>query len=167
MKKTLYLLIVITGLAACQSTQKNDFNTAPPPVVTKDTAAAKAQSEMDKIADELSPPDSNYTGDFFLKYESGVIKTRGYFRFGKRHGQWFYFYPNGQIWSEALFENGLMNGPSVVHHPNGKTYYEGSYKLDKAFGTWKFYDTSGVLAITKNYDSLGVEKTAPVKQDKK
>jgi antitoxin component YwqK of YwqJK toxin-antitoxin module len=138
-------------LISCQSNQKVDVATTP----QVDSSIKQAQSEINKMVDEMAPPDSNYTGEFFLKYDNGLMKVKGYFRFGKRHGQWFYYYPNGFVWSEGLFENGKMNGPSKVYHENGKTYYEGVYKLDKAVGTWNFYDTSAVLSFVRTYDSTG------------
>src|ERR1700756_4245536 len=114
-KKT--LLIAIGSLAlliSCQSNQKVDVATTP----QMDSSVKQAQSEINKMVDEMAPPDSNYTGEFFLKYDNGLMKVKGYFRFGKRHGQWFYYYPNGLLWSEGLFENGKMNGPSKVYHEN-------------------------------------------------
>lgn len=138
-------------MASCQSNQKTD--------ITKtdaiDSAAKHVQSEIDKMVDEMAPPDSNYTGEFFLKYDNGLMKVKGFFRFGKRHGQWFYYYPNGLVWSEGLFNNGKMDGPSKAYQENGKVKQEGTYKLDKAVGEWSFYDTSGLRIFTRMYDSLG------------
>ena len=83
------------------------------------------------------------------------MKVKGYFRFGKRHGQWFYYYPNGLLWSEGLFNNGKMDGPSKAYQENGKLKQEGSYKMDKAIGEWNFCDTSGSVIFIRTYDSLG------------
>ena len=120
-----------------------------------DSAANAAQSEINKMVDEMAPPDSNYSGEFFLKYDNGLMKVKGYFRFGKRHAQWYYYYPNGFVWSDGFFDNGKMNGPTKVYHENGKMYYEGAYKMDKAIGVWNFYDTTGVQIHVRTYDSLG------------
>src|ERR1035437_8435123 len=149
--KFVILFSTLVLLAACQSNQKTAIGNA----TELDSAAKQAQTEIDKMVDEMAPPDSNYTGDFFLKYDNGLIKVKGFFRFGKRHGQWFYYYPSGFVWSEGLFNNGKMDGPSKVYHENGKAYYEGAYKVDKAIGVWNFYDTSGVLSFIRTYDSTG------------
>ncbi len=140
-----------TLLMACQSNQKTDIAKA----TALDSSAKQAQSAINKMVDEMAPPDSNYSGDFFLKYENGLMKVKGFFRFGKRHAQWFYYYPNGFVWSEGLFSNGKMEGPSKVYHENGKVYYEGNYKQDKAIGEWNFYDTSSVKVFIRTYDSTG------------
>ena len=148
------LLITFTSLflmAACQSNQKTEIGAAP----VVDSSVQKVQSEIDKMVDEMAPPDSNYTGEFFLKYDNGLMKVKGYFRFGKRHGQWFYYYPNGLLWSEGLFNNGKMDGPSKAYQENGKLKQEGSYKMDKAIGEWNFCDTSGSVIFIRTYDSLG------------
>ncbi|MFI5142130.1 MAG: toxin-antitoxin system YwqK family antitoxin [Bacteroidia bacterium] len=138
-------------LGACTSGQKKEEKV----MTLEDSVNQQIKSERDRIVDELAPPDSDYTGELFQKYETGVVKTKGFFRFGKRHGQWFYFYPNGYIWSEALYDNGKMNGHSKVYYENGRVYYEGNYKQDVSVGTWLYYDTSGTLAIERTYDSLG------------
>ncbi|MFL5753644.1 MAG: toxin-antitoxin system YwqK family antitoxin [Bacteroidia bacterium] len=150
MKTTAYLLLLIgsmSGLNFCTSGPKKTET-----VTTAKTDSAQKASMS--ITEELAPPDSDYTGDYFKKYDNGIVKVRGLFRFGKRHGTWTYFYPNGLKWSEAYFENNKMNGESSVYHENGKLYYSGFYKQDIPVGTWKFYDSTGVLAATKVYDSI-------------
>jgi len=152
MTKKILLGLFLCGaiLVSCQGTKTGDNkNTA------LDSAAGAAQSEINKMVDEMAAPDSNYSGDFFLKYDNGLMKVKGFFRFGKRHAQWFYYYPNGYLWSDGFFDNGKMNGPTKVYHENGKMYYEGAYKMDKAVGVWNFYDTSGVQIHARTYDSLG------------
>lgn len=149
----LILLSLIVALSACHSNEQNEMTVTPK--ATADSAKKEVQSEIDRIVNELAPPDSSYTGDFYQKYDNGVVKVKGYFRFGKRHGQWFYFYPNGQIWSEAFYDNGLNNGFSKVHYESGKVYYEGGYKMNKPIGNWNFYDTTGTLVLQRSYDSTG------------
>jgi antitoxin component YwqK of YwqJK toxin-antitoxin module len=114
----------------------------------------EATKPKQEIINPLAPPDSNYTGDFFEKYNNGIIKVRGYFRFGKKSGKWMYFFPNGLMWSEAFFDNDKMHGESNVYHPNGKLMYTGNYNHDVPIGKWMFYDSSGVLANQKVYDSI-------------
>src|SRR6187431_791216 len=41
----------------------------------------------------ILPPDSTYSGEYTDKYDNGIVKFRGGFRFGEKHGQWFSFYP--------------------------------------------------------------------------
>lgn len=165
MKKIFFAGFLLTvALAGCQNASgKKDKAQA-----ALDSSSAAAQSAINKMVDEMAPPDSNYSGDFFLKYDNGLMKVKGYFRFGKRHGQWFYYYPNGYLWSDGFFDNGKMDGPSKVYHENGRLYYEGTYKRDLAIGVWNFYDTSGAQVHVRTYDSLGkVLSDQPVKAAEK
>ena len=161
------MLITTVLISACTSNQKTDLTNPAVPSTAQDSVSKQIQSQLDKIVDDLAPPDTDYTGEFFQKYETGVVKTKGFFRFGKRHGQWFYFYPNGYVWSQALYDNGKMNGPSKVFSENGKPYAEGEYRKDVSMGLWKYYDTSGVVIKEVNYDSLGKiisQKDLPIKK---
>ena len=112
----------------------------------------------------IVPPDSNYTGDYIDKYETGVIKFKGFFRFGKRHGQWMSFYPTGGLWSELQFDKGLRHGQNITYYKSGKKRYEGIYKNDKQDSTWNYYDTSGVLAEKVIYLKDIVVKKLPAKK---
>jgi antitoxin component YwqK of YwqJK toxin-antitoxin module len=151
MKKLLIIAFLATMVASsCQTPGKKDSQKT-----NVDSAASSANSAINKMVDEMAPPDSAYSGDFFLKYDNGLMKAKGFYRFGKRHGQWYYYYPNGFLWSDGFLDNGKMNGPTKVYHENGKMYYEGEYKMDKAVGVWNFYDTSGAKVFIRTYDSLG------------
>jgi antitoxin component YwqK of YwqJK toxin-antitoxin module len=163
-KTGLALFTGIVLLASCQNNGKPAENRG----AGLDSAAQAAQSAINKMVDEMAPPDSNYTGDFFLKYDNGLMKVKGFFRFGKRHGQWYYFYPNGFVWSEALYDNGKMNGMNKAYHENGKIYSEGSCKQGLSVGDWNFYDTSGTKIFVRTYDSTGkVLSDKPVEPQKK
>lgn len=91
----------------------------------------------------ITPPDSDYTGDYIDKYPNGVIKFTGFFRFGQRHGQWMAFYENGLKWSECFYDKGKKHGSSMVYHENGKLYYSGWFKNDLRDSLWFYYDTLG------------------------
>ena len=93
----------------------------------------------------IMPPDSDYTGDYIDKYPSGIIKFKGMFRFGQRHGDWFSFYPNGEKWSELSYDNGLKTGKNVAYYSNGKIRFEGYYKNDIQDSLWIYYDTTGKI----------------------
>jgi antitoxin component YwqK of YwqJK toxin-antitoxin module len=126
---------------SCQSNQKD--------IVNKNTDSTLYKKENQ--VGVFTPPDSNYTGDYFEKYNSGIVKVRGFYRFGKKSGKWMYFYPNGTLWSEAFFNEDKMNGESRVYHQNGELYYSGFYKMDAADSIWNFYDSTGVLRETRTY----------------
>lgn len=104
-----------------------------------------------KSNDLIQPPDSDYTGDYIDRYKNGVIKFRGDFRFGKRHGQWIAFYLNGEKWSECFYNKGAKEGASNIYYPSGKIQMTGWYKNDQADSLWTFYDTLGKVIQTIHY----------------
>ncbi|MGZ3932338.1 MAG: toxin-antitoxin system YwqK family antitoxin, partial [Bacteroidia bacterium] len=102
---------------------------------------AKHLEEKKKNIYLIEPPDTAYTGDYVDKYENGNTKFKGYFRFGKRHGQWLAFYPTGLLWSECFYDKGLRQGANNVYYENGEPRYKGWYKHDLRDSLWTFYNT--------------------------
>jgi len=111
----------------------------------------------------IIPPDSVYSGDYVDKYPNGIIKFRGLFRFGERHGEWMSFYPTGDLWSEMHYERGLREGSNIVYFENGKIRYKGYYKNDKQDSVWTYYDEAGKLAAKVLYNEDRIVKKLPVK----
>lgn len=99
----------------------------------------------------ILPPDSEYTGDYIDKYPTGIIKYKGFYRFGKRHGQWIAFYGNGLPWSEQAYDKGIRSGANIVYYENEKVRYKGFYKNDQRDSVWNFYDSLGKLLKTVVY----------------
>lgn len=93
----------------------------------------------------ILPPDSTYTGEYIDKYPNGIIKFKGQFRFGERHGHWMSFFPNGDMWSEMHYDKGLREGPNKVMRENGHVFYAGFFKADKQDSIWDYYDEQGKI----------------------
>lgn len=111
----------------------------------------------------IVPPDSNYTGSYVDKYDNGITKFKGFFRFGKRHGQWVSFYPDGLMWSELHFDKGLRHGPNLTYYQNGELRYSGFYKNDKRDSLWVYYDSVGKVAQKFVFKEDKVMETLPPK----
>lgn len=111
----------------------------------------------------IMPPDSNYTGDYADKYPGGITKFKGFFRFGKRHGQWMSFYPTGILWSEMHYDKGLRQGPNITYYEHGPKRYEGFYKNDNRDSVWCYYDSIGNLAEKVLFKNNAVVKKLPLK----
>ena len=113
----------------------------------QDSVAAAANTktvtinEYNKYA--IAPPDTDYTGDYVVKYPNGITQFQGFYRFGLRHGQWFTFYDNGEKWSEMVYDKGKRQGQSNVYFPNGKLKVTGWYKNDLKDSLWFFYEETG------------------------
>ncbi|GAB4200877.1 MAG: hypothetical protein Fur0023_04730 [Bacteroidia bacterium] len=131
---------------------------------TKETNTENKNNNQ--INDFLIKPltDSTYTGDVEEKYPNGIVKYKGFYRFGKKHGEWLYFYPNGNLWSDAIFNRDKMHGKSTVYHPNGKIYYTGFYKNNLKDSIWSYYDTSGNEIFRESYKNGKLLKRENVKK---
>ncbi len=114
--------------------------------VSKATQRKRADSLKRSNPLLIVPPDSVYTGTYIDKYDNGITKFRGFFRFGKKHGQWVSFYPNGLPWSELHFERGKREGPNITYFENGKIRYQGIYRNDARDSIWLYYDSLGNVA---------------------
>ena len=100
----------------------------------------------------IVPPDSSYTGTYIDRYPNGIVKFRGFFRQGKRHGQWMSFYPTGEAWSEMHYDKGLRHGPNITYFANGAKRYEGIYRLDQRDSTWTYFDSTGKAVKKVTFD---------------
>lgn len=156
MKFNLLLILIMSfGLFSACTSNQSDLTEQKP---KNDSTITIDLSKGDNKIGVFEPPDSNYTGDYFEKYPSGVIKVRGGYRFGKKSGKWMYFFPDGKLWSEAFFHLDKMNGESNVYYPSGKLMYNGFYKMDVADSVWKFYDTTGVMVEKRDYNQKKSKK---------
>jgi antitoxin component YwqK of YwqJK toxin-antitoxin module len=166
MRIVLSTVIAISLLAACKP-EKTAEELSLEEFRAKDSVRKVRQKRQGDSLKKLNPllivpPDSGYTGDYVDKYPGGVIKFKGFFRFGQRHGQWFSFYPTGLKWSELTFDNGIKDGPNVAYYPNGRKRYEGFYKKDLQDSIWVYYDTAEKVMERYKY-KMGqpVEKLKP------
>ena len=145
------IAICLVVLYSCSSQPQSDKKEN----ATDSTVAKKIDAVKNDILLALEPPDSSYTGDHIVKYSNGVIKVKGYFRFGQKHSKWMFFHENGNLWSEAEYIRGVMNGEHKVYYQSGKLYYSGIEKNDKPVGKWVYNDTLGNPYTSIIYDSLG------------
>src|SRR5689334_10461554 len=127
MKAILYL-IPLFGMLSCNSAQQKEEHTEINDSISKLMQRKYSDSLKQTNPLLIMPPDSTYTGDYIDKYPSGVVKFRGQFRFGKRHGAWLSFYPHGGPWSELHYDKGLREGANITYVENGNKLYEGFYK---------------------------------------
>ena len=62
--------------------------------------------------------DKPYTGKT-VSYEDGRLKSRGYFKNGKKEGIYETYHRNGQLYSNFQFKNGKKDGLQEVFDKNG------------------------------------------------
>lgn len=169
MKKS-YLVIAafIISLTSCKNDVAEKKELTPEERMVMDSLSKveqrrRADSLKKKNPLLIMPPDSTYTGDYIDKYPNGIVKFRGFFRFGKRHGQWMSFFPTGLAWSEMHYDKGLRQGPNIAYYENGKKRYEGFYKNDQRDSVWTYYDSTGVVLERLQFRNDGMVKKLPIK----
>jgi hypothetical protein len=168
MKKVLLILSLVLILFSCNNTTETKTLENGDQVRIADSIS-KQQQKI--VADSLKkknpllilPPDSNYTGEYLDKYDNGIIKFKGNYRFGKRHGQWMSFYPSGLAWSEMHYDKGSRQGPNITYFENGKLRYSGYYKNDGRDSVWLYYDTLGKIAEKVVFKNDKIVKKLPLK----
>lgn len=165
MKNILLFFLFIYMLAGCD----NSANLSEKDRMERDSISrAKQRAAADSMKKRnpllIVPPDSTYTGDYVDKYPGGIVKYRGQFRFGERHGQWMSFYPNGKAWSELHYDKGARHGLNIAYHENGKIFYRGYYKNDQQDSLWQIYDTLGKITSRIIYKNGRVIKELPAEQ---
>lgn len=136
--------VFILSMLSCGTKTTQGESTNSDTLKTSETAKANNSLQNELSAYIISPPDTNYTGEYLDKYPNGNTKFKGTFRFGKRHGQWMAFYANGVLWSECFYNNGLKHGSNTVYYENGKMRYNGYFNNEKRDSLWHFYDEFGV-----------------------
>jgi len=163
----LIVLIFAVFLSACNPDKKERELTE----IEKQIADSVSKVQQKRVVDSLKksnpllimPPDSNFTGDYVDKYASGITKFKGYYRFGKRHGQWISFYESGLPWSEMHFDKGIRSGINITYFDTGKERYKGIYKNDKRDSIWMFFDSIGNLAERLLYKDDKVIQKLPLR----
>lgn len=151
MKKLLiaFSAILLFNLTSCTNSAEKELS--PQEKRVKDSIS---KIEQKIIVDSLKkanpllimPPDSTYTGDYTDTYPNGIVKFKGLFRFGQRHGMWMSFYPNGLAWSELHYNKGLRHGANITYYEDGKMRFSGFYKNDLKDSIWCYYDSIGNMA---------------------
>jgi antitoxin component YwqK of YwqJK toxin-antitoxin module len=169
MKKPLVIIsaIILIQFTSCTSTEEKELS---PQEKRANDSISKIEQKI--IVDSLKkanpllimPPDSTYTGDYTDKYPSGIVKFKGFFRFGQRHGMWMSFYPNGLAWSEMHYDKGLRHGPNTTYYENGKMRFSGFYKLDVKDSVWTYYDSIGNMAEKILFKDDRMLRKLPLKQ---
>lgn len=166
MRKIVLIFLSLLIVVSC-----NNKTEAEDPEINKRVTDSVSKVQQKKVVDSLKaknpllimPPDSNYTGEYVDKYNTGITKFKGTYRFGKKHGQWISFYPTGIAWSELHFDKGLRQGPNLTYFENGKLRYSGMYKNDARDSVWLYYDSTGIVLEKVLFENDKVVKKLPLK----
>jgi len=95
-------------------------------------------------------------------YQSGKLKSIGYFNKGKVDGVVTGYFEDGGIKLRAFFKNGLKQGRVIYYYPNGNRQQEQFYTDDVLDGTYTiWYENGNPMKSTPYKQGLahGIAKT--------
>jgi antitoxin component YwqK of YwqJK toxin-antitoxin module len=167
MKNLFCTALLITLIFLCGCSNEN-VELSPEEQRAKDSISKVIQKQkVDSLKKKnpllILPPDSTYTGDYTDKYPDGIVKFKGFYRFGQKHGQWMSFYPNGLLWSELHYDKGLRHGPNMTYYIDGIPRYTGFYKNDKKDSIWCYFDSTGKIVEKILFKDERFVKNLPLK----
>jgi antitoxin component YwqK of YwqJK toxin-antitoxin module len=134
----------VLGLFGC-----TDAGTSP----SKPVAADSTQ--------RMTTEDTLRDGHHTLRDAFGRPTAEGDILGHNRHGVWTSYNEQGRVRSRNEYVHGVLQGPTITFRDNGALFYVGQHRDGKQVGEWKFYDGSGELLRTAQFDSTGREVIAP------
>ncbi len=93
-------------------------------------------------------------------FPSGEVSEETTWENQQKEGIWKQYYSDGALRLEGNYENNLLNGPYRVYYPDSTLKVKGNYRENRSEGTWEFFDQSGNLLYTIEY-----EQGKPVNQE--
>lgn len=85
-------------------------------------------------------------------YEDISLRATGQLVGTHRNGKWIFYYPSGVTQADAIYADGVENGMHNAYRENGVPYYRGAYINGERAGVWEFYDQTGNMCGTKDFD---------------
>jgi antitoxin component YwqK of YwqJK toxin-antitoxin module len=85
-------------------------------------------------------------------YPSGEVSEEINWEQQFREGPWKQFYIDGSLRLETRYEKNLLNGPYQVYYPDSTLKVSGYYVENRSHGTWDFYDESGSVVYSVEYE---------------
>ncbi len=115
-------------------------------------------------------------------YETGELKSKGYYKNssminqwkfyfenqeieiigkynnkGKKIGEWQWFYPNGELLMLENWRNGELDGEFFEYGEEGDTITAGNYYMDEEDGDW-YYNNRGMIEKGAYYEGMRTGK---------
>ena len=110
MKKTLLILFVLFGLSStAQTVSVTDWN-------NDNVLEYVKWSEEGYKLESGSILYGKFIATFFSYYPDGSVRTKAYFRDGKKHGLWKYFNERGDITHEIVYEDNRRVKASMTRY---------------------------------------------------
>ncbi len=138
---SLSLLLVVTALMA--QTAGNDAT------FSGRKTSFHANGNFNTIANFTSGiPD----GEYLSYFENGLLKEKGYYKNGLKHGNWSAYNEQGQATSSAHFNLGKKDGEWLIWDNEGNLRYKIAYENGVAVGNWVMYKQDGQIENSRKLE---------------
>ena len=97
-------------------------------------------------------------GKFINYYYTGAKKSEVKFRKGKEDGLFRSYYTNGKMEIQCFYLKGLMQGDYIEYHDNGAIRVQGEVIDSKRIGVWNYLDPNGKIIEAVDYDTMNPEE---------
>ncbi|TAM98264.1 MAG: hypothetical protein EPN39_09500 [Chitinophagaceae bacterium] len=79
-------------------------------------------------------------------WNNGTLASSTYLHNFQKEGPFLINYPDEtKIWGKGNYKSNAYNGEIDIYHENGRIYKIMYFKVGKAIGTWKAFDSTGHL----------------------
>ncbi len=113
--------------------------------IDKDTRIFEDFYGDNKRSERYTIKNDLMTDSAFTYYRNGSVKTRVFYKDGKKDGKYFEYYPNGTLQDSYSFTAGVEDGKYIGYHPNGVIADEFEIVKGKINGVKKRYHDNGKL----------------------
>lgn len=113
--------------------------------VSSDTGTSWIQLKIKKKTGE------QFNGVYFEIYPGGKIKSKGYYKKGKRDEKWISYYQDGQTKVEGFYDEGFKSELWKEYYPSGQMSWKGNFFKDMRSGFWRYYYENGIQKSMTRY----------------
>lgn len=93
-------------------------------------------------------------------------RRSGVYLDGERDGVWRHDGPDGQVRFEGEYVSGVPTGEHVTYWPSGIRASSGRYEGGLPEGNWRYFDTSGIVRLVRQYRAGRIVKVNGSKTDR-
>jgi antitoxin component YwqK of YwqJK toxin-antitoxin module len=81
------------------------------------------------------------------------MTSAGLYRYGREEGRWDYFYNKDKKSTQIFYRAGMYDSAYISWNENGTIQEEGTYKEGLKIGSWKYFDSTGLLKYESRFSA--------------
>ena len=107
---------------------------------------------FDKVMILEEYKDGLLDGEKTIFYDTGSVAEKANYKNGKLQGKRLLYSEKGVVLEQLNYVMGELDGPAKFFNGKGELLSEGSYRNDKHYGIWKYYE-NGKIKKEKDFSS--------------